>query len=64
LKPRKNKKDITFIDYCRFVMREKKIFLERESERYVYEERKREQYIEKERQREQYVERETLKAKL
>jgi hypothetical protein len=41
---------IIFIDYYRFVVRQK-IFLERESEKCAYEERKREQYVERERER-------------
>jgi hypothetical protein len=61
LKSRKNKKDIIFIDYCRFVVRERNL-LERESDRCVYEERKREKYVERKSERAICREREIARA--
>ena len=51
---KKNKKDIIFIDYCRFVVRKKNLFRERKWEVCVWREEERE--IRRESQGEQYVE--------
>ena len=49
MKPRKNKKDIIFIDYCRFVVREINFFKERV--RGVHMKKGRERERERERER-------------
>ena len=57
----KIKKDIIFIDYCRFVVRERNLFRERKWEVCIWREEEREIRRERESQREQYVERERVR---
>ena len=42
MKPRKNKKDIIFLDYCKFVVRKRNLFRERKWEACVWKEEERE----------------------